>query len=261
MKNFKAFFLIKLLVVFSYGCGKSDPIEEQPKDKDPEIEIAGLVAWHPLDEESGKDRSENNNDGVAHNVIATSNRHGEEGKASYFNGENSYIEIPDQNYLSIASTKELTISIWMKLEVLNFPSSEREDYVHWLGKGERGHHEYTFRIYNLNSYRPNRVSGYVFNPSGGLGAGSMFEEKLYLDRWMHVVVVYDYPNDRIKIYRDGRQRSQSTFSSYAIIPRDGSAPLRIGTRDFASYFQGHLDDLKIFKRVLTDKEISTLFEE
>lgn len=261
MKSFKIMSLLAFWVVLSGGCEKSDAIEVQPDDKDQRTEITGLVAWHPLDGADGKDRSENNNDGVAYDVTASTNRDGVDGKAAYFNGESSYIEIPDKNYLSIASTKELTISIWMKLEVLDFPSTEREDYVHWLGKGVSGQHEYTFRIYNLSSYRPNRISGYVFNPSGGLGAGSMFEERLYLDRWMHVVVVYDYPNDLIKIYRDGKQRSQSTFSSYAIIPRDGTAPLRIGTRDFASYFQGHLDDLKIFKRVLTDREIMGLFED
>lgn len=264
MKNFKTILLLQFFIVLLYGCEKSsNPIEEDP---DTEEQISGLVAWYPLDAGSAEDKSAHRNNGQNHGATTATNRHGEAGKASYFDGISNYIEIPDQDHLSIAETKELTISVWLKLEVLNYPSTERQDYIHWMGKGTTGQHEYTLRMYNLDStyepgYRPNRTSAYVFNPSGGLGAGAMFEEELFVDQWMHVVAVYDYPNDSIKIYRDGRHKSRSTFSSYTIIPRNGTAPLRIGTRDFASYFKGYMDDLKIYNRALRDQEIRMLFEE
>jgi hypothetical protein len=33
-------------------------------------------------------------------------------------------------------------------DVLTFPISESTDYVHWMGKGEPGHGEWVFRMYN-----------------------------------------------------------------------------------------------------------------
>ena len=41
----------------------------------------------------------------------------------------------------------------------------------WLGKGEIDEMEWAFRFYSHESTRPNRISVYVWNADGGLGAG------------------------------------------------------------------------------------------
>ncbi|MBV8175210.1 MAG: hypothetical protein JO151_11695 [Verrucomicrobia bacterium] len=66
-----------------------------------------------------------------------------------FNGTASdYIEIPDGADFSVATTSSLTVSAWMRPDVLTFPSSESTGYVHWRGKGAAGQQEWTFRMYN-----------------------------------------------------------------------------------------------------------------
>src|SRR5262249_11356545 len=98
-----------------------------------------------------------------------------------FNGIDAYVEVPGLEAYSAAGPEGLTVSAWMRPDVLNFPNAEGTGYVHWLGKGEGagpgGVQEWTFRMYNRDGTqesppRPNRISFYVFNPEGGLGVGS-----------------------------------------------------------------------------------------
>jgi hypothetical protein len=65
------------------------------------------------------------------------------------------------------------------------------------------------------------------------------------------------------IYRDGVLRDsdlldQSATGGPTIIPEHGDAPVRIGTRDFNSFFQGAISRVAIFDRRLTDTEQAAL---
>ena len=64
-------------------------------------------------------------------------------------------------------------------DTLQFAHEQGTGYVYILGKGTSDKQEYALRMYsNENSEvppRPNRVSAYVFNLSGGLGSGAYFQ--------------------------------------------------------------------------------------
>src|SRR5215467_1768257 len=108
-----------------------------------------------------------------------------------FDGETNYIEIPDSPDLSVATTGQLSVAAWMRPDVLTFPISESTGYVHWMGKGEPGHREWVFRMYNEQTTdtppRPNRISFYVFNLSGRQGIGSYVQEPVQVGEWIHIV--------------------------------------------------------------------------
>ena len=183
------------------------------------------------------------------------------------NGRDAYVEVPDNEHFSQpASGKGLTVEVWMRPGDLVFAGETAEHYVHWLGKGERGELEWGMRFYSRDSSRPNRISAYIWNAGGGLGAGAYFQDELQRGDWIHVVACYD-PGDRsnagagVSVYRNGALRGSPSsqkgalYSGYAIVPAHGSAPLRFGTRDRASYFSGRLDEVAIYPRVLTVAEI------
>lgn len=226
----------------------------------PEISIPtnGLVAYYALDGNT-LDRSANTNDAVYCNAEPGKDRKGEIDKCYVFNGVNQYIEIEDSDELSISTTGELSVSVWIRPDTYNFENTEGNGYVHWLGKGETNNHEWLMRMYNQNSDRPNRISGYAFNLSGGLGSGSYTEDVIVAGEWIHLVMVYDYPNNAIKIYKNGVLKDEDFFTDYEVIPENGTAPLRIGTRDKRSYFKGAIDELCIYSKVLTKEEINSLF--
>ena len=67
-------------------------------------------------------------------------------------GRRSYIEVPDSADFSVpTSGNGLTIEAWMRPDAVIFDGQTDEHYVHWMGKGEPGKHEWGFRFYS-NAY-------------------------------------------------------------------------------------------------------------
>jgi hypothetical protein len=187
-------------------------------------------------------------------------------------GHHDYVEISDSVHFSQpASGRGLTVEVWMRPDVLVFPGQTAQTYVHWLGKGDTGDFEWGFRFYSQDSAsRPNRISAYIWNASGGEGAGAYFQDRLVAGRWIHVVAGFDPgdgsdPNAGVSIYRDGvlrgnpRRTRGARYASYNIVPAHGAAPLRLGTRDLDSFFTGALDDVAVYPRVLSAAEIADNF--
>jgi hypothetical protein len=161
----------------------------------------------------------------------------------------------------------------MQPERLDFPGESKDPYVMWLGKGEKDRQEWAFRFYSDKSPdRPNRLSAYIFNASGNLGAGAYDKkaippsgDKKQEHPWLHVVACYDPgakddPKAGVTLYVNGRlvqgPPSKGTlYRTYDIVPQAGSAPLRLGTRDLHSFFIGRLAEVAIYPRVLTAEEI------
>jgi hypothetical protein len=178
-----------------------------------------------------------------------------------FNGTaTDYIEISDSADFSVATANSLTASAWMRPDVLTFPNSESTGYVHWMGKGEAGQQEWTFRMYNETTTdvppRPNRISFYVFNLQGGEGVGSYFQDPVQAGEWIHVVGIADGQNTYI--YKNGVLKQSQSYAGI-ITPQHGTAPLRIATRDFKSFFLGAIRGVQLWSRALTASEVQMVF--
>ncbi|WKX76712.1 LamG domain-containing protein [Zobellia laminariae] len=221
---------------------------------------AGLVAHYPFDG-NGEDATDHNNHAAWVFANPAKDRFNKDNGSFHFDGKVQYIEIPDTDDLSIATTGELTISVWMNPDVLDFDNTEASGYVHWMGKGETGQHEYVFRMNNKNGNQPNRISSLVYNLSGGSGTSAYVQKTVVPNEWIHIVAVYNKNKDTVKLYRNGELEGTSTFSKYSVNPENGWFSLRVGTRDFKSYFKGSIDDLKIYNRALTNAEIASLYNE
>jgi len=190
-----------------------------------------------------------------------------------FDGQTSYVEIADSADFSVATTGQLSVSAWIRPDVLTFPAFQSTGYIHWMGKGAQGQQEWVFRMYNEtttdNPPRPNRISFYVFNPLGGEGIGSHFQDPVQAGEWIHVVGIAD--GATTSIYKDGVFRDCDRYtgsgsgpchnypSSLWVTPTHGSAPLRIGTRDFGSFFLGAIREVRLWNRALTATEVNGLF--
>ncbi len=188
-------------------------------------------------------------------------------------GVRDYVEVLDSDDFSVSTTGGLTIAAWMRPDTLMFRNFESTGYVHWLGKGTPARREWVFRMYNLENEenRPNRISFYVFNLAGGQGIGSYFQESVTAGEWIHVVGVADdektyiYKNgefkrcDQYRVLGEADRRCQQYARDRWITPEHGTAPVRIGTRDFQSFFQGGLSKVRVWNRPLTREEIADLY--
>ena len=185
--------------------------------------------------------------------------------AQRFDGATQYAQVPDADDLSVTNTGILTIEAWMRPDVLQFAHQEGSGYVHWFGKGTNGQQEYVGRMYSLKNKedRPNRISGYAYNPGGDQGAGSYFEEPVTAGRWIHYALTINtvrtsstYPMGYVKIYENGRLRDTTTMAGeWNIVPRNGTAPFQIGTRDLKSFFEGAVGKVAVYDRELSTTEL------
>lgn len=191
--------------------------------------------------------------------------------AAAFNGSSQYMQVQDHQALSPATTGVLTIEAWMRPDTLRFPHKEGTGYVHWMGKGKPNNHEYAARMYSSDNSekRDNRISGYLFNASGGKGAGSYFQKEVHPGQWIHYVLVInakaksrEYPNGYTKIYRNGVLANQDdlNYRGTPVAPDRGSAPFRAGTRDFNSFFKGAIGNLAIYGKELPAKRIALHYD-
>jgi hypothetical protein len=160
--------------------------------------------------------------------------------ATVFDGRTGRLVIPDMDVLSVSRTGILTIETWIRPDSLTFPKSVSTGFIHWLSKSLDDHSEYAMRMYNKVTTdvppRPNRISGYAYNPAGGQGAGSYFQDPVVAGQWIHVALVIDtvhvseqYPTGFTRIYKNGAERDTDSLAGYGIVPVNGIAPLVIGT--------------------------------
>ena len=124
--------------------------------------------------------------------------------------------------------------------------------------------------------RPNRISFYLFNPAGGLGVGSYVQVPIHRGKWMQIVGVAD--SSRTYFYKDGQFIRCDTYRGpvqgsceihyqappnqdlqLVIHPQAGPAPLRLGTKDLGSFFEGGLTRVRLWNRALAASEISALY--
>lgn len=222
------------------------------------------VGYWALDTNFPVDQTGNGHDGAfSGSPVHTTLPNGDAAVA--FNGIDQYYTIPDHDDLELTTNGVLTIEAWMRPDTLEFTNQQSSGYVHWMGKGEPGEHSWAARMYSYTNIenRPNRISGYSFNLAGGLGAGSYFQDPVTAGEWIHYTLVINtvavsdqYPTGYTKIYKNGVLRDQDVLAGYNIIPGNGTAPIRIGTRDFGSFFEGAIGKVAIYDYELTAEQLS-----
>ena len=97
----------------------------------------------------------------------------------------------------------------------------------------------------------------VFSPAGKRGCGSYFQDPIATGQWIQVVGIADAVNKTTVIYKNGEFRHSDSYESET--PAPGPAPLRFGTRDFASFFKGAIGPVLIWNRPLLPSEVKALF--
>jgi hypothetical protein len=244
-KMFRSLFCILLLV--SILAVPLTPLTEaaeknKPKTLDTDPKLAG---WWKLDESSGKtaaDSSKHNRKGMLKGNLffERNSTEGKTGKALKYGSRNDYIEIT--NYKGITGTKPRTVAAWIKTE------NDGGEIISW-GEDDAGK-MFTFRF----------IRGRVgITPNGGY---YYMNEPVDDDKWHHVAVVVkeaELPNlhDDVVLYKDGIIAEVHDIGLLDLWPVDTGSDLdvRIGRG-----YLGLLDDVRIYDRVLSDKEVMALFK-
>ena len=150
------------------------------------------------------------------------------------NGTNQYVSIPDDT--AIALNGDVSISAWFYLD-------NTSGFKAIVGKRDGGGTNYVFYVNGSKLASYDGAS--VINDTG---------TTLSASQWYHGVLVID-SGTSTKFYVNGS--ISSTQSSSTITSDD--APLLIGNDGVGSYFDGYIDDVAIYNRILSDSEITNLY--
>jgi fibronectin type 3 domain-containing protein len=229
--NFFSFLIASLTVFLS--------ATEIPRELYAQTLPAGLVAAYGFNEGSGSttaDSSGNANTGTISGATWTPS--GRYGQALSFNGASSRVEINDANSLDL--TTGMTIGAWVNPTTL---SGWRTVILKEISGG---------LAYGLYAYdNAPRPAAYINTGSGELAA--LGTAGIPLNTWSHLAATYD--GTTLRLFVNGSQVGSRAVSG-AI--RVSTNPLRIGGNAiWGEYFNGVIDEVRIYNRALSQLEIQT----
>jgi hypothetical protein len=213
----------------------------------------GLVGWWPFNN-NANDESGNGNNGTVNGATLTSDRNGNVNKAYSFDGINDQINIPSSNSI-VNFPNGQSISFWMKISA--YPVDGKEHYI--IDKtGASG----TAKYYQvcISDYLNSDVLFYRYGESQSVSSqGTLMPfSNILLNQWIHVCYITDLTST--KTYLNGVLFQ--TYNMYSSIGQNID-PLIFGNTSLVnptnSPYNGQLDDIGIWNRVLTPQEVTALY--
>ena len=220
----------------------------------------GLQAYYPFNG-TGNDKSGNNNHPTFNNATITADRFGKPNSAYHFNGVYQYIRIPNKPSLNF--TDQISLSVWVRPTGFYYDICHASQIIS-KGGGNYNPGNYALRfddaLYSMGSgcngsvcdtlHQNFRGTGTVLKPYGG--------DFIKKDQWYHVL----YTNDgkSAKLYVNCELKYIVLFPETFINNED----LFFGKSDdsfFPFWFNGDLDEVRIYNRALEADEIFALCQD
>jgi hypothetical protein len=204
-----------------------------------------LVGYWPFDEGSGKETADVSGNGHDGGFVGDPDWvEGKFGKALRFDGQSSYVLIPHDE--GISPTEEITLAAWFKPGVTINPANN--DY-RLMSKNND--------IFLLFNYEQLGNLGFLIKDSGGTNhVVHSTTNEWAADEWYHVAGTYD--GKELKIYINGELEATAAYAGAA-----GSSGLDmwVGADDLPAYFDGAVDEVRLYGAVLNDAEIKRIMDE
>jgi hypothetical protein len=201
----------------------------------------GLVAAFAFDEGSGStvsDASGTGNHGTILNATRTTN--GRYGRALLFNGSSAWVSVADSASLDL--TTGMTLEAWVQ-PTAAMGTSWRSIVLKERSSG------LSYSLYaNTSSTQP----GAYIN-TGSSDRDVQGPSNVPADVWTHLAATYD--GTTLRLYVNGTLVRSAAFPG-ALVVTDGV--LRIGGNAvWGEWFNGHIDEVRIYNRALSVSEIAT----
>jgi hypothetical protein len=210
----------------------------------------GLIAYYPFND-SGLDASGHKNDGTVFNISSASDRHGNVNAAYHFDGFSSYISVPDKQELRLNST-DFTINAWINIETYN-------SYFGSIIFCKRRTGADNGWAMSVGGDAANPIGSINFGPGGG-STNATGNKIIPLNQWVMVTSIYKAATSQLSIYVNGILDNtsvvyspNSSINSLMYIGKDDpSVP------DNGYFFQGSMDELRIYNRAINPDELQKL---
>ncbi len=209
---------------------------------------AGLAGYWKLDENTGTsaaDASTNGNTGTLTNGPTWVT--GQIGSAVDFDGTNDYITAGTGDTPIVKDKK--TVAAWVYIDG-TMTNGTTYQIVRKYSSGDSNTY-YGLALYHDGS------STKLMSHQGGGGAFVYSTGAVAAGQWVHVAATFDKPN--VSFYINGALDSTGTDTVAGGYP-SGSGTMYIGSTNSATgYFNGKLDEVRVYDRPLSADEVSSLY--
>lgn len=223
--------------------------------------VQDLIASVSFTDRSLLDVSGNNNNAIlVDNPTFTADRKGKSNSAVLLDGLNDYFYMMENSTLN--QTNSLSISVWIRPTVVN-----GRMLIYNKSRFSDGAFEmYSSLIKLENDVGPGITINTDIKQGGGCQAGKGWQtfpltSRIQLNTWHHVVMTYSGRSARM--YFDGNLLYTNDALPANTIDLCPGGDLKFGAQSqiLPQYFNGAMDDIKIYRRVLSAGEVQTLYNQ
>jgi tetratricopeptide (TPR) repeat protein len=220
----------------------------------PKVPMEGLVAYYPFNGNANDECGTGNNGNINGSLSWVLDRLGNQRAALHFDGSTTYVLL---NYspFTFGSPDEFSISLWCKFNYM----PHGESTILWNGTLETG-----YFVWSIGTWNGEIAFGCTKQQIGSWSIYGTRLMDLLTSKWYHIVSVYQ--NGSIFFYVNGVLKSSGNYNNeYARTnSRRGALwPFSIGAtytgdREPWNYFNGVIDDVRIYNRGLSQEEVNSL---
>lgn len=253
MKKFMKYLAcLGLIYIASFSCSKDN--NNPPSPPPAPAPDTNQIAYYAFNG-SAVDSSMYHHDGVVSNAVLTMDRFGAGDKAYAFNGTNSYIRLPGTTQFD--QNGSISITAWVNPQVIC--GSGAGCYIVWRGDGQSAHDPYAL-YFNSNSVgiRKDVGNGTTLNQAMAP------VDNTYLNKWTHFAGTYDAATNTGRVYINGTLVKEEVFAGSTVTYATAGFLTNIGlatigvNNDPIGGFKGSIDEVRIYKKVLTADEVLKL---
>lgn len=218
----------------------------------------GLQAYYSFDG-NANDQSGNKNHPVFNNATLTADRFGYANSAYHFNGRNAYMKI--LNSASLNTANKLSISAWIR------PMGFYEGKCHGNSVLMKGDADYLYGNYFLrfedgpytnynNCHGPvDKMHQNFYGPEAHAKAPG-YKPYIKANQWYHVAVTFD--GTTASLYIDCKLVAANPQNGAGFTNKYDLYLGKLNNAAFPYWFNGDLDELRIYNRPLNSQEIQAL---
>ena len=206
----------------------------------------GLAYWSSFNGVAA-DESGNAISAAAYGPHPTTDRHGNDGMALAFDGEDDYVLLyADEGGTSFGES--LTLAAWVRPQASSLNGTHPRIFNSTEGVGG-GPDRWLFTW-----SPPLHEEKMQFEVDPSTGAGPYGSTPLPVGQWSHVAMTFD--QGEVRFYFNGEADGTATLATTSLA--HVSAPIQIVSANGNSFFQGDIDEVGMWSRALNATEIQAL---
>ncbi|MEO8662608.1 MAG: LamG-like jellyroll fold domain-containing protein, partial [Bryobacteraceae bacterium] len=205
----------------------------------------GPIAAYSFNEGSGSVVGDLSGNNLTGNIVgATWTTSGKYGNALSFNGSTNYVDLGNPAALQL--TGSMTVEAWVNAAANPADDGQivsKSNGFGWQFKTSPDTGPHTF--------------GFGVSPTSGSMTQRYSASTRSLNTWYHVAGVYNTVAGTLSVYVNGALNNGSLSGAIPVVQFNQNVNVNIGRRTGGFYFNGILDELRIYSRALSQAEIQT----